>query len=241
MTQFSNVNGSGIVEQVRDIARVDSNQWSTQKITNSVNNWFDKVTGFAIGADTRFEWDDTNHTKLPIGTTDLIANQPDYSFLLDEQGNKIITLTSISLIEIATNKETKLESVNRGMEEYNYQTFGVETGTPTSYDKIADNVVKLDKKPTASDASQYKLKFYFQRTPSYFTAADTTKEPGVSSLLHRGFIIAGAYDCALSLGLANLQALGVELQKEEEKLIQYFSVRNNDEPKRMKPLYENNR
>ena len=240
MTAFSNTSDlNGILQQARDMMRVDSTQWATQKVVNSCNNWFDKIVGYALSIDKNFQWDDTNHTKLPIGTTNLVGAQSDYSFLTDEQGNKIITLTSISLLEIATNKETQLPLVDRSESNYSYVNFGVESGTPTSYDKIADNVVKLDKLPSAADASKYKLKFYFQRTPSYFVATDTTKEPGCSPLLHRGFIIASAYDGALTLGLANLQALGIELQREEQKMITYFSDRNNDSVSRMSPSREN--
>jgi hypothetical protein len=46
-------------------------------------------------------------------------------------------------------------------------------------------------------------------------------------------VIAAAYDIALTLGLPNLQPLSVELQKEEQKMIQYFADRNNDERKQM--------
>ncbi len=83
------VNNLGIAQQTRSLMRVDATQWPTYKIVNSCNNWLDSVTGYAIGADRRFYWDDSNHTKLPIGTTDLVANQSDYSFLSDEQGNKM--------------------------------------------------------------------------------------------------------------------------------------------------------
>lgn len=233
------VNNLGIVQQVRDMMRVDETQWATSKIVNSCNNYLDTVAGYAIGADRRFQWDDTNHTKLPKGTTALVSGQSEYSFLTDEQGNTILNLVSISLLEIATNKETKLEVVDISESAYNYSSFGVESGLPTSYDKIADNIVRLDKAPSASDASLYKLKFYFQRTPSYFSASDTTKAPGVPPLLHRGFVINSAFDGALSLGLDNLQPLSVERQLEEKKMIEYFGNRNTDEVIRMKPLRRN--
>lgn len=225
------VTNLGIVQQVRDLMRVDSTQWPTSKIVNSVNNYLDTVTGYAIGADRRFEWDDTNHTKLPEGTTPLVANQSDYSFLTDEQGNSIITLTGISRLISGSNYEP-IDLVDRADLGYDAANFGVNTGTPTCYDKIADNVIRLDVKPsTTIDAG---LKFYFQRTPSYFTASDTTKSPGVSPLLHRGFVIAAAYDGALTLGLPNLQPLSVEMQKEERKMVQYFADRNNDDNKQMR-------
>ena len=99
---------------------------------------------------------------------------------------------------------------------------------PLYYDKIADNIIRLY--PTPSTSVTNGLKYYFQRSPSYFVAADTTKQPGVADDLHRGFVVASAYDCAFTLGLDNLQALSVELQKEEEKIDDYFASRLTDEP-----------
>jgi len=214
---------TGILQQVRKFARVEAVQWPTANVVNSVNNYHDKVVGYAIGADRRFQFDDTNHTALPEGTTALTINVSDYSFLTDEQGNAIITLLGISLLQ--NGYYVPLECVDRT--QVDTSTFGTVSGTPTRYDKIADNVIRLDTLPPATVASG--LKFYFQRVGSYFTASDTTKTPGVSPLLHRGYVIAGAYDCALTLGLANLQPLSVEMQKEEQAMKRYFAHRNNDE------------
>ena len=231
---------TGLVQQIRSLMRVDSSQWPTAKIVNSVNNWLDTVTGYAIGADKRFQWDDTNHTKLPIGTTNLVANQSDYSFLQDEQGNSIVTLTRLDILETtggSAYRQLNLidqNEVSGGLDDYRDTA-----GTPLEYDKIADNIVRLYPKPSANVTSG--LKFYFQRTPSYFTADDTTKSPGVSPLLHRGFVIAGAYDGALTLGLPNLQPLLIERQREEEKMKLYFSDRNNDTIRRMTVTNHDNR
>jgi hypothetical protein len=218
--------------------RVDATQWPTYKIVNSVNNWLDMVTGYAIGNDRRFQWDDTNHTKLPIGTTNVVANQSDYSFLTDEQGNKILNLIRIDILGSDGNY-TKLQAIDESQVPIALDEFENTAGTPLYYDKIADNIIRLYPKPAANVTSG--LKFYFQRSGSYFAATDTTKEPGVAPLLHRGAVIAGAYDGALTLGLANLQPLSVEQQKEEQKMIQYFSIRNTDEVKRVVPVRESNR
>ena len=100
MAVFSDTSGNlGIVQQMRSMMRVDATQWPTYKIVNSCNNYLDTITGFAIGADRRFQWDDTNHTALPIGTTNLVANQSDYSFLTDQQGNTILTLTRLEVLD----------------------------------------------------------------------------------------------------------------------------------------------
>lgn len=213
--------------------RVDSTQWPVAKIVASVNNWHDKVTGYAIGADKRFQWDDTNHTKLPEGTTNLVANQSDYSFLTDEQGNTIITLTRVDLLKETGGDYIQLEPLDHSEIYGALDEFEPTAGTPRWYDKIADNIVRLYPKPSASITAG--LKFHFQRTGSPFVAADTTKSPGVAPILHRGYVIAAAYDGALTLGLANLQALSVELQKEEKFMRDYFAAdRNRDERKQLK-------
>lgn len=238
---FSDVtNNTGILQRTRITARVDANQWPTANVVNSCNDWLNKIFTFGKDADHRFELDDTNHTKLPIGTTPLVTSQADYSFLTDEQGNRITNLTAVSLLEIATNKEIPLYPVDRkqvSQYRFGFNDFGITAGTPTRYDKIADNVIKLDYAPTATDVAQYSLKYYFQRSPSYFTASDTTKQPGVADDLHRGFVIASAYDAAFTLGLENLQALSVELQKEEQKLVDYFASRETDELQRITTTY----
>lgn len=231
------INGTGILQQVRQLCRVDASQWPTSKVVASCNNYLDTVIGYGISKDRRFQIDDSNHSKLPIGVTDLAANQSDYSFLTDEQGNRILTLTRID-IKDSNGNWTKLNELDEN-EETRALDSVVIAGVPDSYYKIADNIIRLNKLPLADLAGG--LKFYFQRSPSYFAATDTTKEPGVASTLHRGFVIASAYDCALSLGLQNLQPLSVEMQREEQKMKLYFSDRNMDIKKRMSPGIQNNK
>lgn len=236
---FSDVtNNTGIVEQARQMMRVDATQYPTYRIVNSVNNYLDTVTGYAISADRNFEWDDTNHTKLPIGTTDLTAGQSDYSFLTDEQGNSILNLTRIDILD-PDGRYRKLELIDQSNIRQALDEYESTNGLPTKYDKIADNIIRLYPTPATTVAGG--LKFYFQRTASYFTATDTTKEPGVAPLLHRGFVIAAAYDGALSLGLENLTSLSNEMIKEEMKMKKYFEARNTDMNRRMTPFKQDNR
>jgi len=237
--QFSNTSdNSGIAQQARTIARVDSTQWSNEKIANSVNNYLDMVNGYLIATDTKFNFDDSNHTKLPIGTTNLVANQSDYSFLTDEQGNKILTLTRIDLLG-SDGLYHKLDLIDQNEIDVALDEYEKTAGTPTKYDKIADNIIRLYPKPSTSITSG--LKFYFQRSSSYVTSIDTTKEIGIPVVLHRGAVIFAAYDCALTLGLENLSVLATEMQREEQKMITYFKGRNKDEKRRIIAFAEDNR
>jgi hypothetical protein len=237
--QFSNgTDNTGIVEQARSMMRVDATQYPTYKIVNSVNNYLDTITGYAISADRNFQWDDTNHTKLPIGTTNLTASQSDYSFLTDEQGNNILNLTRIDILD-PDGSYRQLEMIDQSNIKGALDAYSSTDGLPTQYDKIADNIIRLY--PTPATSVTAGLKFYFQRTPSYFTASDTTKEPGVAPLLHRGFVIAAAYDGALALGLENLPRMENEQVKEEMKMKKYFEARNTDMNRRMTPFKQDNR
>lgn len=235
MVFSDNVNNLGIVQQTRAMMRVDATQWPTFNIVNSSNNWLDYVVSYGIANDKFLQLDDTNHTKLGEGLSNLTINVTDYSFLLDEQNNRITTLLGVSRLE--NGKYIPLTPVDRS--QVDMSTFAQTSGTPTQYDKISDNIIRLDKIPTATVSNG--LKYYFQRAGSYFTDADTTKQPGVHPVLHRGFVIASAYDGALTLGLANVNQLFNERELEKQKMIEYFNTRNNDQPKRMTGMYQNNR
>lgn len=234
-TQFSETtNNSGIVQQVRNLCRIDANQWPTQRIVNSCNNWGDFIMGYGMTADIRFRIDNSNHTKLPEGTKELTAAVSDYSFLTDQDGNRILGLLGVSILQNGV--YVPLTPVDMNDPYYDQSTFGQVTGIPTQYDKIADNVIRLDKKPSATVSAG--IKYYFQRAFPYFTSASTTTTTGLDPSLDRGFIIAAAYDCALTLGKPNSQSLAVERQKEEQNVVRHFESRNEDEETMFSPSSE---
>lgn len=238
MVFSDSTNNTGIVERARIIARVDATQWPTSRIVNSANDRLDKIMSYGISADRRFQLDDSNHTKLPIGTTDLTASQSDYSFLTDEQNNRIINITRIETLD-DTGIYNLLEVVDQQEVNGALGEFHKTPGEPRFYDKIADNIIRLYPAPDTTVANG--LKFYFQRTPSYFVATDTTKEPGFANELHRGIVVQAAYDAAFTLGLENVSQLALELAKEDKVMEMYFANRNTDEVKFVSPVFHSSR
>lgn len=231
-------NNTGIAERARKIARLDSTQFPIANIVNSCNDRLDKIFNYGRGADRRFQLDDTNHTKLPEGTTNLVANQSDYSFLADEQGNRITNLTRIDILD-SNGVYRQLKPIDQKQIDMALGEFLKTASLPEFYDKIADNIIRLYPKPI--DSVTAGIKYYFQRSPSYFAATDTTKEPGVANDLHRGFVIQAAYDIAFTLGLANTNVLANELEREDEVMREYFRTRNTDEVKGIVPVFRSYR
>ena len=44
-----------------------------------VNSWYQKIITMIFASQDEWSWDDINQTNFPIATTNLIANQQDYS------------------------------------------------------------------------------------------------------------------------------------------------------------------
>ena len=230
---FSDSSGqTGIVERARKMARLDATQFPVANIVNSCNDRLDKIFNYGR-SDRRFQLDDTNHTKLPEGTSDLTANVSDYSFLTDEQGNRITNLTRIDILD-SNGVYRQLRPIDQKQINMALQEFLKTASLPEYYDKIADNIIRLYPKPI--DSVTAGIKYYFQRSPSYFAATDTTKEPGVANELHRGFVIQAAYDIAFTLGLQNVGVLRDELATEDAIMANYFESRNTDEVKSVIPV-----
>jgi len=238
--QFSDTSlNTGILQRARQMARVDANQWATFNVVNSCNDWLNKIFTEGKILDIRFQLDDTNHTALPEGTSNLIVSQSDYSFLTDEQDNRITNLTRIDILDSSGLYRQLIPFDQAEVRGIALDEFLKTNDLPRFYDKIADNIIRLYPTPAASVTSG--IKYYFQRAPSYFVATDTTKKPGVADDLHRGFVIASAYDAALTLGLDNIQPLAVELAKEEQKITDYFASRLTDEPLIIRTKWRNPR
>lgn len=211
---------------VRSYMGVDANKWSTTKLTISLNKALDKVIGYGIGADKRFRVDSTNHTKLPEGTTNLVSGQSLYSFLTDEQGNRILTLTRLEVKDNQGNW-VLLKPIDQTQIDVALDEFMSTGGTPQYYDKTNDNVVRLYPAPNYNSTGG--IKYYFQRTPDYFAVTDTTKTTGLAPELDEYIISCAALEGCVSLGLPNLSSIKVLHDEAKEDMVQYFTRRSEDE------------
>jgi len=59
------------------------------EFTGRINSWYHKVVSMILAAQDESDFDDGNQTDFPILSTNLVANQPDYSIPLTEKVIKI--------------------------------------------------------------------------------------------------------------------------------------------------------
>jgi len=185
------------------------------------NNALERVESLILQADTRWQFDDTNNTDLPIATTALVADQQDYSFATSHLSITRVELKNSDGNWILLKPFDQNDLYNQSLTDYLKSS-----GTPMYYDKLGSSVF-LYPKPNYSQASS--LKIWFKRGPSYFVVGDTTKFPGFNALYHDLIPYWIAYDYAVANGLKNANQLMSAIQQKEQALLDDYALRNKDE------------
>lgn len=209
-----------------------------KQFTADVNLALDTYTELAIRSSGKFQYDDSNHTTYPILTGDLVANQRDYSFTADSDGNLILEIYRVFVKNSATSPYLEIYPVDvQSDPEVNITKIadGLNTtGQPYRYDKTATGLF-LDPIPSASVTAG--LKVYVNREGSYLVYTDTTKKPGVPGTHHEYFVVKACYEYAKANILADISKWEAEVLKwegDEErgiigKIQRFFAHRNRDD------------
>lgn len=239
---FSNpTDRTGIIELIEDNTTTQSATTSSYPLktkTRDVNNAY--ANYFMIGVETEGRWqlDDTNHTKYPIITTALTANQQDYTFTVDEQSNQILDIYRVEILD-SNGHGLELTPIDQfDIQGQALTEFMEDAATPQYYDKTANGII-LYPKPNYTNAAG--LKIYFNRTPSYFASTDTTKTPGIPDMFHEYLALRPSYQYCLRKGLPQTASLKQDMVAMEASIRSYYMNRSKDEVKQMTPKYRRSR
>lgn len=234
---YSNVTTKGgIIQAIERIlfgdngdARISGNITLLANFTAEINQALDRAFHIIFQADGTWQFDDSNHTDYPFITTNIVANQRDYSFTTDGSSNLILTIQKVAIlpsstatvyqeidpVDLQTEHDSPIVGNNTGI-----------TGIPCEYDKTANGIF-LDPIPSYSAVSG--LKLYISREGSYFATSDTTKKPGFAGLYHEYLALLPAYKYAYRNGLANAGALREEVAVMEAAITEHYRSRKQDE------------
>ena len=240
---FNDISTSqGIVQDAYFEATADSSSYPIADVTRNANAALDNVVTLILGADQRWQFDSTNSTDLPIGTTDIVSGQQDYSF--DEE---YLVIKSIELAD-ASGKWTRLIPIDNMSLDERQALSGFETvnGTPMYYDKMGDSIILY---PAPNYNYTAGLRAYFQRKIDYFVAGDTIKEPGFAKHLHKYIPLYCAYVYACAKDLPKQNSLkqrlafyeGNKLQggNDQGAIATFYAYRELDFKRNLTPRVEN--
>lgn len=113
---------------------------------------------------------------------------------------------------------------------------------PIYYDVVGDQL-KLYPAPSADDVTTTAgLRVVFQRQPDYFSSTDTSVEVGIPRMFHDlpALFACNKYAKANSLG-EKARELDNELAIRKQDIKNFFSKRNVDRKKTIRPAYRSSR
>lgn len=250
--QFSDTtNKQGIVQDTYFEASANANSYPIEDVVRSSNTALDNVATLAIGADKTWQFDSTNATDIPIGTTRLVANQKDYTF-----DSTFLVVTSVECSDSTGLIWANLTPLENYDEPVSLSEFEKTSGQPKYYKKIGSSVLlypasNFSRGPVdENDSETGGLRVHFERRVDYFTASDTTKQPGFALHLHKYIPLYNAYVYACAKELpAKQQSLrtrlnfyeGTELIGGNDKgaIAKHYSYRGVDVRRILKPNVEN--
>ena len=217
--------------------RISGDTELLKDFTADINIAFDSLLRLIFLTSGTWQFDDSNHEKYPIITTDLNANQRDYSFVLDEQGNIILDIYKVmvkdnsgfyrDVLPVDMQSDLGVQSFYDGQNNVGY---------PSKYDKTANGIIfDVLPKETISNG----IKIFINREASYFVYTDTTKKAGVDGLCQEYLAIKPSFDYAMRKSLPNKEDLRYELEKIEKQIKDRYYKRAKDEKKIIRPKVRN--
>lgn len=191
--------------------------------TADINLAVDSLLRIIFKASGKWQFDDSNHTDYPFITTAIVANQRDYAFTADEQGNIILDIYKVMIKDPTSTYYNEIYPVDQQSDEEMQSFYSGQnvTATPTRYDKTG-NAIFLDALPGYNLAAG--LKVFINREALYFTSADTTKKLGVDGLCQEYLALEPSYRYAMRNKLDNRE----EFKRDLAELIKDIKIRYRD-------------
>lgn len=200
MIYNGSVTKQDIVNDIYFEVGANSVSYPIADITRNANTALDTAVSLILFADEKWDFDSTNQTDFPIGTTDMLSGQNDYEF-----DDDFLVIKAIEVQDTNGNwiKLKPIDSLTLDEQEA-MSTLMENTGTPEYYDKVGNSFILI---PTPNynrrevEEGESGIKVFFQRSIDYFTTTDTTKEPGFAKHLHKyvPLYCSYAYACAKDL------------------------------------------
>jgi len=199
--------------------------------TNKINRGLDKTVSLILQNDRYWAFDDSNFTDFPIATTNLVADQQDYTLSVSPE---MMIIERVEMKDSSGNW-TLLKPFTLEETEMTRDAMLSEAGsTPMYYDKL-DHAIILYPKPNYNSTAG--LRVYYKRPPSYFTYTDTTKKPGFVQLYHRLPALYACLDYARSNDMNNkIAGITEEIRDMEDKITAHYQDRDADQKIVLRPI-----
>lgn len=209
---------NSIVADVDYWAGTDDETYPIADKTRNANQALSNIVTKIMRSAGRWQFDDANYDTLPIATTNLVANQTNFSL-----GTTHIKISRVR-IKDKQGKWKILDPIDRhDLPEHELQA----TGVPNKYDKLGTSLMFY---PLQDYDQEGGVEIQFERDADYFETDDTDKAPGFASNFHRLVSLYTALDYTEPNELeARSRKIQNRIDKMEAELVEFFSDRDRDE------------
>ena len=225
------MNGSVIFAESRLLVDADSVSYANADLLRRLNTAYEEVVALILGVDGLWQFDDTNYTDFPIGTTTLVNSQQDYTFAathLEIEGVSVLDKDGIwKKLRPIDDKQLSVDPIE----------FQKTDGLPTYYDKQGRSILLYpapDNGVSVTLASG--LKVFFKRTADLFTQTQVdaaSKEPGFASPFHVILAYKAALPYAQSYKKDRVPMIINEINRLEKGITKHYGRREQDRRKIM--------
>ena len=232
--QFYNTtdNENSLVHECWDLCDADNTSYPLDPtVTRRFNIALERVIAWILEADGTWQWDDTNHSDLPIGTQTLVNSQSQYSF-----NDKFLEIEEVQIKDEDGNWHI-LQPIDQ--KEYSdseplSEAFKTDA-RPVYYDKVADDTIQLFPAPDngTSVTLSSGLKIKYRRTADLFTTSDTDQVPGFPSPYHVILSYMAAIPYCMTYKKDRVVMYQNEIERLKQGLIKIYSRREQDKRKVM--------
>ena len=248
MSVFSDTtNKSGLIQKCErhcafNDGRISGDTTLLKQFTDRINDAYDEIVPLIFASEGRWQFDDLNHTDMPIATTNIVSGQRVYTFTSDENSNSILTIDSVSILTDATTTDYStirpIDTVDTDAKRL-LEDNSTNVGVPTKYDKVGNTIV-LDATPNY--ASTNGIKIHFHRSPSYFASTDTTKTAGIPSVFVPLLALIASHEWMFTFNQnesTTISRLEQKIQDRKMDLQKFLSNRSKDETLIARPMLRN--
>lgn len=211
----------------RYICDADSTSYADSDLLITTNLAYERVVGWILDSDGRWQFDDTNYTTFPRGFQDLVDGQFDYSF-----NESLLRIEEVHVLD-SDGKPQKLRPRDKSDLSIPWTEFYDTNGMPEVYDKDGDSII-LGPAPTSGDTTlSGGLRVHFRRTAQIFTSSEVTtgtKSPGFASPWHLILSYMAAIPYCTKFKQTVVSAYELKIREMKKELEAHYGRRDEDEP-----------
>ncbi len=235
MNYYDETNFNGLCQEIDSICGTNSTNYQLADKNRRLNAGLDEY--FHISMKVCGDWsaEDSGNTDFAIATTNIVANQTDYSFPSD-----LLVLDRVEAKDSAGNW-TLLEpiiekEINEALDEYRDVS-----GTINQYRKAGNSLFVY---PVSDSNITAGLKIYYRRAFDYSTVSGTTftpAVPGIPSIHHMWLARKAALPYLVEKGKDSKNDITSLIAQGTEDIKDYYTGRQKDKQLTIRPIYRSSR